>query len=641
MRDVFHPWLFFEQKSLPCSSMLHLHAYVYNADDTSCATLNYVNSVDRGGALATRLQSNSREFGPHGDAVIVQPANAATARGTGRPVSKPVVSLKAQLYKHIWTVHRHWKSLAALSGGVLVAALAAVFLWPATYRSSGTILIEQQEVPVELVRSATISYAEQRVQVISQRVMTSANLFEVIEKYDLYRKKGWAERWRKSLGLSASRESILEEMRDDIALNMISADVVDPRQGRSVKSTIAFSVSFDSRSPQLAAAVANELTTLFLGENVSMRKQQATSTADFLADEAQRIDDEVTETERKLAQFKTEHEGNIPELAQLNIQQASRAQDDLREFDSRIRSLDQQIVFLKAQLAQVNPTSSLYKDSSQRVLSTADQLRVLRSELAVARAKYSADHPDLLRLEREVSGLEAATGKTPAYRDTLRDLESRRADLAKRLENQTADHPDVVRAQREIAQIEQQLRTASAVSPATAAGEEPDNPAYIQVQASLIAAQADRSAVIVQRAQVATRLALLETRGQAAPNVERDYNKLVRDLDNARKRYAEVQQKQMEAQLSSNLESELKGERFTLIEPAVEPQKPVSPNRRILALLGLAFAVGVALGAVFLIEALDTRIHSQHDILHLLQVPPLAIIPWIDEDPAGKRVAHG
>lgn len=539
-------------------------------------------------------------------------------------------TLRAQISKRAWTVRRHWKLLAAICAGLAAVGLSAALLWPGTYRSSGTILIEQQEVPSDFVRSATSTYAEQRVQLISQRVMTSANLLQIIRKFHLYPQR-----------LTDSREDTIDKMRLDIGLKMISADVVDPRQGRAVKSTIAFEVSYDSRSPQLAAAVANELTTLFLRENASMRQQQATGTADFLAGEAKRIDDEVTETERRLAAFKVEHEGNLPELGQMNLQLATRAQDDLREFDGRIRSLDQQIVFLKAQLAQVSPTSSLYKDSTQRVLSSADQLRVLRTELAVAKAKYSADHPEVVRLQREVGGLEAAIGKTPAYRDTLRDLEARRVELSKKLETVTADHPDAVRLQHEIDALEEQLKRADIGTPAMEAREEPDNPAYIQLQASLTAAQADRAALLVQRAQLANRLAVYESRGQTAPGVERDYNKLVRDLDNARKRYAEVQQKQMEAQLSSNLESESKGERFTLIEPAVASERPVKPNRGLLVLLSIAIAIGATIGAVFLIEALDTRIHTHDDIVSLLQVAPLAIIPWIDAGSTPKRVAHG
>ncbi len=117
--------------------------------------------------------------------------------------------------------------------------MAAAVLWPATYRSTGTILIEQQEVPVDLVRSMVSSYADQRIQMISQRVMTSDNLMRIIDRYQLY-----PEQRRKE-----PREVLLTRMRDDIHFSMISADVVDPRLGRPAKATIAFSVSFDNRSP--------------------------------------------------------------------------------------------------------------------------------------------------------------------------------------------------------------------------------------------------------------------------------------------------------------------------------------------------------------------------------------------------------
>ena len=269
------------------------------------------------------------------------------------------------------------------AGAVLGLALLAAFFWPPMYRSTGTILIEQQEMPEDFVRSAVSSYADQRIQVISQRVMTSANLLEIISKYNLYPD----DRRTKA------REAIVANMRQDIKLNMISADVVDPRQGRATKATIAFSVSYENRSPQVAAAVANELTSLYLRENLETRKQQAAGSADFLSTEAQRIGAQVTDLERQLAAFKSKHENSLPEYAQLNVQLASRAQDDLRELDSRVRALDQQIVFLDAQLAQINPTGTMYGDSGQRVMGTRDQLKLLKTQYAAAVATYSPDHP--------------------------------------------------------------------------------------------------------------------------------------------------------------------------------------------------------------------------------------------------------
>ena len=112
-----------------------------------------------------------------------------------------------------------------LAVALLVAVLIAT-LWPATYLSTGTILIEQQEVPTDLVRSTISSYADQRIQVISQRVMTTANLLRIIQQYDLYT----AERKKKG------RETIIDMMRNDVKFHTISADVIDPRQGRRRKS---------------------------------------------------------------------------------------------------------------------------------------------------------------------------------------------------------------------------------------------------------------------------------------------------------------------------------------------------------------------------------------------------------------------
>src|SRR6202034_1748049 len=170
-----------------------------------------------------------------------------------------------------------------VSAAAIITMLVAILL-PATYRAMATILIEQQEIPQELVRSVITSFADQRVQIISQRVMTTQNLLSLIERYDLY----------PEIREKQPREVLLAKMRDDIGMHMISADVIDPRSGRPTQATIAFSVSYQSRSPDLALKVANELTTLYLNENLTSRTQLGQQTSTFFSEEAtrqrQRID---------------------------------------------------------------------------------------------------------------------------------------------------------------------------------------------------------------------------------------------------------------------------------------------------------------------------------------------------------------
>ena len=170
-------------------------------------------------------------------------------------------------------------------------------------------------MPLDLVRSMVSSYADQRIQVISQRVMTTDNLMRIVERYGLYKQELRTE----------PREAVLETMREDIKFAMISADVVDPRLGRPTKATIAFSVSYDSRSAQLAAKVASELTSLYLRENLETRKQMADDATGFLTTQAERLSKQIAELESTLAAFKEQNLHRLPELAR-----AESAADDAR-----------------------------------------------------------------------------------------------------------------------------------------------------------------------------------------------------------------------------------------------------------------------------------------------------------------------
>ena len=494
------------------------------------------------------------------------------------------------LMQRFGAVRRRIRPMALAFALVFGAAALVALLWPPTYRSTGTILIEQQEVPTEFVRSAVTSYADQRVQMISQRVMTSANLLGVIDKYKLYP----ADRAR------AARETLVDRMRDDIKLDMISADVVDPNLGRATKATIAFSVSFDSRSPVLATQVANELTTLYLSENIQSRKQLAADTAGFLKDESERLGGRVAELESKIAAFKSQHGTELPEYGALNMQSLERSQQELRAVEVRMQSLDQQLVYLDAQLAQIMPTAN-YSESGERVLAPADRLRVLQSQLAAARARYSAEHPDVVRLRTEIDRLQAQLGASSA---------------AMPVTPATPAHSVV-----------------NATDPGI------DNPTYIQLRAQRSVGLNERVSLATQIPVIRAHIADLEHRQTLAPEVERNYTALQRDLAGEQLKYNEVRQKLLEAQLSQNLETERKGERFTLIEPPLEPQQPVKPNRVAIVLLGFVLSGACAFGLMVLLEALDTCVRDRAHLLELLTVPPLAVIPLqeLAEERAARR----
>lgn len=530
-------------------------------------------------------------------------------------------------------IRRRRRPLLLVSVGVLLLAALAAMFWPPRYSATGTILIEQQELPSELVRATISSYASQRVQVISQRVMTTDNLMNIIQRYGLYA----------NLRKRRPREEIIKEMRGDTALQMISADVIDPRDGRPTKATIAFSVTYSSPSAELASKVANELVSLYLQQNIESRQRSSRDAAVFLTGESVRLDKDIKELQARIADFKEKHADELPELTQLNMQKMTRVEEEIRDTDSQLRSLDQQVTYLDAQLAQINPTAQVYSSTGERVQSPADRLKYVRTEYARAMALYSVDHPDVKRLKREMEGLEAAaaldanTVKSEAN-DDRRQLEDAQTQLASARQRYSPDHPDVVRLERLVASLQNRVPTQTSGPPVATPSSEAeladrpvsasaDNPPYIQIRAQREAAASQIRALHKKRDELQATLVGLEKHLARTPVVERDYTAMLRDLDSAQSEYRQARQKQMQAQTAENLEVERKGERFTLIEPPFTPQEPTSPNRPLIVIFGLMFALSAGFGTVVLLEATDASVRGPHDLRALLTSPPLATIP--------------
>ena len=342
---------------------------------------------------------------------------ALTAIAAMNPGAGPSIELRERLRAY-W--RRRQIFLAVASASAVVALLLAMLL-PATYRSAATILIEQQEIPQELVRSAITSFADQRVQVISQRVMTTQNLLLLVDRYNLY----------PDVRRKEPREVLLDKLRSDIGMHMISADVIDPRSGRPTQATIAFSVSYQSRSPDLALKVANDLTSLYLNENLTSRTQLGQQTATFFSEEAARQAAHIAELDKELTAYKEKHRNDLPELVQLNLQTMERTELELHEAQNKLDALDSQRVLLEAQLAQINPTSQVFSDTGQRVMGPEDRLKALKSQLASYKARFAPGHPDIVSTEREVEGLESQVKSDDDTGDRLRELDEAKAQLAR------------------------------------------------------------------------------------------------------------------------------------------------------------------------------------------------------------------
>lgn len=525
-----------------------------------------------------------------------------------------------ELRDYVDAFRRRRTSILIVGIAILVISVGAALLWPPTYRSAATILIEEQQIPSDLVRSTVTSYATQRIQIISQRVMTRANLMQVIEKYDLYRDKRRKE----------TTEEILERMRKDINLSMINADVVDPRSGQPSRATIAFTLAFESDTAQVAQKVANELTSLYLSENLKTRAEKASETTLFLAAESERIGKDVAEFESKLADFKRKNVGRMPGSSQLSMQLIDRTEKDLTDIDNKIRLLEDRKIYQESLLTQISPMGSSGDEGGVQIQDPITRLKMLRSEYINVSARYSPDHPDVIKIKNQIEALEKSTGSVGSLGELATELSRTRAELAAAREKYSDDHPDVIRLSKALASQEEALKQRSVPNPERVLAEEyPQNPTYISLKSQIVSAKNEIEALAATRKELKAKLADYEKKMIQTPEVEREYLTIMRDYENSVKKYQDIKAKQLEAEVGQELEKESKGERFSLIDPPQLPEEPIKPNRPAIIILGLFLSISGGFGYALVVESIDSSVRGAKGVTAIIEVPPLSVIPYM------------
>ena len=494
-----------------------------------------------------------------------------------------------------------------------IASVLVAFLLPPVYRSSGKILIEQSDIPPELVASTVTSYAAERLQVIEQRVTTSDTLIGIINKYNLYPSE------RQYQPMSA----LVQKMRTASGLHLISA--TGSNRPGVTNQTIAFSVFFDYDNPHVAQRVANELVSLYLSENIRGRQDKAAETTAFLTAEARRLDRRITETEDQFAALKQRYAGSLPGQMNSNQQMIARTEADLRALDQRAETIKQGLVFLQAQLAQIDP----YQAGFESGLSLSDRLRDLRAELVMLSARYKPGHPTLVQLQEEATALERALGGGTDAAGLRGQRERIQVELALAKQRHTEAHPDVIRLQSSLDALDEEIAQAQRRDVAVREDMPPDNLAYIQLASQVEGAKAELETIAAERERLKESLAQLERRIEQGPEVEREYQRLARNYENAVSERREISQKLLTAQLGETLETERKGERFTLIEPPSVPTEPIKPRRGLILTLGLLLSLGAGVAVVVLVELLDTAVHGPKQLAGITGFAPLATIPYI------------
>jgi succinoglycan biosynthesis transport protein ExoP len=459
-------------------------------------------------------------------------------------------------------LRRRWIYPAFAIPLILLGSIFIAFTTTPVYRAAATIMLSPSSIPEDIVRSTVPS----AIPGMRNAVVNYAD-----QQFDLVRRRV----------LSVSRLTEVVETIDpypdlkglsprdkaELLLANVYVEPVDPITFEPLEESTAFTVYYSNEHPERAAAVARELARLFLEYKRESRVEQAIETYQFLRIRAEELRLSVAQTEAKLAAFKRRFPTSLPEDRARNQLELDSSERELISAQAQLRLAEQRQAAFETQLSQVNPTLV------GAVTDPRTELATLKSQLAEAERKYTPDHPVVKRLRRSIETL-AATDPSMAGRP----------------------------------------------------GQQADNPEYLRIATELESSKRETAALRSQVGRMQGQIATLRGQLVNAPGVEMEYAALTREVGAARQQLLETEEKLRDAELASQLETEQKGEQYTLIKSPGIPDSPYRPNRLSMILLGAALAFALGIGSAVLVDIFDPTVRNTDDVREVSSYPVLANI---------------
>lgn len=270
-----------------------------------------------------------------------------------------------------------------------------------------------------------------------------------------------------------------------------------------------------------------------------------------------------------------------------------------------------------------------------------ERLKYLRLQLISLQSTLSEKHPDMKKLKKEIHELQQQVEESDASIEKVKRLNALTGQLAAMKGKSGPKHPDVVRLSKEVEVLGKEVENIRAEKVSQDLIEQkPDNPAYINLKTQIVSVEIQSTGLLEEKQQIEKEIAKYQRKIGNVPVVEKEFNKLIRDYENAKYKYNEIMAKLMEAKVAQGMEETQRGERFTIIDPGQLPEKPYKPNRLAILLIGFVLALGAGVGVSAVRENLDTSIKTAEELGQLTNVPVLSVISMMqsDEDVRARRI---
>ena len=478
-------------------------------------------------------------------------------------------------WRKYWAIvvrQRWWLTGPVFLFGLL--AFAAAHIWPERYRSEALILVEQQKVPELYVTPNVVTDLQDRLQSMTQQILSRTRLQKLIEQFKLYPK----QRTRMTL------DEVVDKMRKDIRIELVQAP---RRQGELT----AFRIYYSADNPRTAQQITSQLTSLFIEENLQARGQQSISTTNFLENQLEQARKDLAEQEQQLRVYKIRYLGELPQQQPSILQMLSSLEAQLHANTAALDRAEQQRIYLESLRTeyQAMQQSLASREGGSGLAPSAvaeAALRDLRRQLTDLEAKYTSRHPDVDKLKDQIAEWEA---------------------LRQRLE---AEQTDAQKGE----------TSAAPVAPTRA-------PALAELDSRLKATKAEIDGYQREMKQLRQRIKEFESRLNLTPLREQELAEVTRNYENSRQNYQSLLQKKLQSELATNLEKRQQGEQFRIIDPPSLPQKPSEPDRLQIVLIGWALGLCVGVGLTAAREITDDTVHDEKALRDLTHLPVLVCVP--------------
>jgi polysaccharide chain length determinant protein (PEP-CTERM system associated) len=465
----------------------------------------------------------------------------------------------------------HYKWLLIVSAVTCwIVGLAVSLILPAKYRSETVILVEQPKVLTQYVPPNVAIDLQQRLQSLTQQILSRTRLTQIIDRFGLYGKKP---------GETVS-DDLLQRMRNDIIIDQTKTS----SHGDELS---AFKVSYSAPKAALARDVVGQITTLFIDANVHNQQQMSEETTAFLDNQLNEARKDLENQEKLLGAFRSRYLGELPEQLTSNVQILSGLQTRLQSATSGLHQAEQQKLYLVSMIGQSKADQPVSEEDGPAPDALARQIAKMKTDLADLTARYTPEHPDVIRLREQIAQAEALQGRaspSPAGDRSARSPSDRRRIDA---------------AHSSLAQLESQLKAN---------------------ELEIANRKQEVEALEKEIGQYQGRLNLTPIREQQLADVSRNH-------EQSRANYESLLAKRLQSGMATDLAKRQEGEQFSILDPPSLPQKPYSPNPLLLSLAGLVLGLVGGLAFIFAKETFQPHLYTEAEIPQYVEVPVIATIP--------------